>query len=338
MTRSLFRKNAISILSIIILIGFTASASAEKAIEWTMVSPLTPGISYLSMYKEMCENISKKSDGRLRITFLSFGEHPYKGADIPKAVRDNLVQIGNTADVYISSLEPSISIMSVPFLYDSLDHAKRVYKEMLPGHFSPLLDSKYNSKVLTGFLVSGAAIHADAPLTSLEALQGRKIRVFNKDTGDMISMLGGTPVTVAFGELYTALQRGTINGCLTGMIGAKAAKVYEVVDHCTWWNWGYSYEFSMVNKEALGSLPVDLQKIVVAEGHATSQKIQTHQDRLPPEILVESMETYGIHAHGLPEKALKEFQEKTTPITKAWLKRAGADGNRAYEIYQRVKR
>jgi TRAP-type transport system periplasmic protein len=311
---------------------------AEEKIKWTMVSPLTPGISYVAMYEDMCKNIEKRSNGEMQINFLTFGQHPYKGADIPKAVRDNLIQIGNTADIYISSLVPSISIMSLPFLYNNLDQAKKVYKEMLPGHLNPLMNEKFNASILTGFLISGSAIHADIPLTSLDSLKGRKIRVFNKDTGDMISMLGGTPVSIAFGELYTALQRGTINGCLTGMIGAKAAKVYEVVDNCTWWNWAFPYEFTMVNNNALNDLPTNLQKIVLEESAKTSLKIQAHQDRVPAEILVDAIETYGISAHGLTKDARKQFQEKTKEITQEWLKRSGESGKRAYEIYERVSK
>ncbi len=323
-------------LTVIFCIIFSTVSWAEKTIQWTMVSPLTQGISYIKIYKQMCEEIEAKSNGRLKIKLLTYGEHPYKNADILNAVKNNIVQIGNTADVYISSSVPSISIMSLPFRYNDLNHAKAVFKEMLPGHFNPLVEEKYGSSMLTGFLISGSAIHANIPLNSLKALDGRKIRVFNKESGKMVSLLGGTPVTISFGELYTALQRGTIDGCLTGMIGAEAAKIYEVVKHCTWWSWSFPYEFTMINNKALNALPQDLQQIVKEVGAATSLKLQTHQDRVPAEILVSSIEDYGINAHGLSAETKQAFKEKTNEITETWLEKTGDNGKRAFSIYQKV--
>jgi len=252
------------------------------------------------------------------------------------AVRDGTIQMGNTADVYVSSLEPAIAFMGLPFLFDNLDHAKQTYEALKEPYFQKILHDRYNSEMLLGFLISGAAIHADVPLDSLDALNGRKIRVFGKESGQMIELLGGTPVTVAFAELYTALQRGTIDGAVTGMLGAKAAKIYEVVKHNTWWNWSYALEFIMVNDEAMASLPGDLQQIVREESAAAAAKVQALQDRLPAEILVESLETYGITATGLTKETVAQFRETTKPVTEGWLETTGDEGKSAYEIYQKV--
>lgn len=325
------------VLSSSMALGLGAGgAFAQDSTEWTMVTPLTPGISYVPIYQEMIDNIEARSEGRLSINMLSFGQHPFKGGDIMTAVRDGTVQMGNTADAYVSSLEPAIAFMGLPFLFDDLDHAKEVFAELKDPYFAKILGEKYNSELALGFLISGAAIHADVPLNSLEALDGRKIRVFGKESGQMIDLLGGTPVTVAFGELYTALQRGTINGALTGMLGAQASKIYEVVGHNTWWNWSYVLEFIMINNDAMAALPEDLQAIVREETAIASERVQALQDRLPAEVLVESLETYGITSTGLDAETRALFKETTRPVTDDWLATTGDEGQTAYDIYEKV--
>jgi TRAP-type transport system periplasmic protein len=314
----------------------TAPASAQEKTEWTMISPLTPSISYVPIYEEMIDAIETRSEGRLSISLLTFGQHPFEGGEIMTAVRDGAVQMGNTADAYVSAQEPAIAFMGLPFLFNDIAHAKRVYGELEDAYFGKILAEKYNSRLLLGFLISGAAIHADVPLDSLDALDGRKIRVFGKESGQMIELLGGTPVTVSFGELYTALQRGTINGALTGMLGAQASKIYEVVDNNTWWNWSYVLEFIMVNEDAFAALPEDVQQIVLEEGAKATQKVQALQDRLPAEVLVESIEKYGITSTGLDAETRELFRNTTKPVTEDWLATTGETGKMAYDVYLSV--
>lgn len=314
----------------------STQAVAQDTTEWTMVSPLTPSISYVPIYEEMIDAIEQRSDGQLTINLLTYGQHPFEGGEIMTAVRDGVAQMGNTADAYVSAQEPAIAFMGLPFLFNDIGHAKKVYAELEEDYFGKILEEKYNSKLLLGFLISGAAIHADVPLDSLDALNGRKIRVFGKESGQMIELLGGTPVTVSFGELYTALQRGTINGALTGMLGAQASKIYEVVDNNTWWNWSYVMEFIMVNEDAFNALPADVQQIVLEEGAKANEKVQALQDRLPAEILVKSLETYGITSTGLDADTRELFRETTKPVTEDWLATTGETGQTAYDVYTSV--
>lgn len=315
----------------------SGAAYAQQA-EWTMITPLTPAIDYVSIYQDMIERIEERTDGDVKITLLTYGQHPFKDIDMVNAVKDNIVQIGNFADGYISSVEPSVLIMGMPFIFDDLEHAKTTFADLQEGLYAELFDEKFNSQPLTGFIVSGSAIHADVPLTDENSLKGRKIRVFGKESGEMIELLGGSPSTVSFGELYTALQRGTIDGALTGMIGAKAAKIYEVVDHNTWWNWSFPAEFTIVNNDALAALTDEQRAIVLEEGERASAELQALQDALPPQILAEALEEYGISAHGLSDSTRAKFREKTRPVVDDWLERSGDYGQRAYEIYENVSR
>ncbi|MBH8580917.1 TRAP transporter substrate-binding protein [Bisbaumannia pacifica] len=321
-------------LTTAMLAGASSAAQAQQTHEWTLVSPLTPAISYMALYQELADNISERSDGRLKINFLSYGQHPFSGAEILSAVRDGIVQMGNTADVYVSSMEPAIAFLGLPFLFDNLDQAKTVYAELEEPYYRQIFADQYNAELTTGFVISGSAIHSNRPLNSLEAMRGQKIRVFGHESGEMIRLLGGEPSTVAFGELYTSLQRGTIDGALTGMDGANAARVYEVVDHNTWWNWSYPVEFTFVNQDAMAALPEDLQEIVREEARLINERIQADRDIGTMRILVDSIEQHGITVSGLDAETLEEFRARTQPIRDDWLQETGELGQQAFSIYQ----
>lgn len=322
------------ILTSAMLAGASSTSQAQETHEWTLVSPLTPAISYMELYQELANNISERSDGRLKINFLSYGQHPFSGAEILSAVRDGVVQMGNTADVYVSSMEPSIAFLGLPFLFDNLEQAKAAYAELEDPYYRQIFADKYNAELTTGFVISGSAIHANQPLNSIEAMQGQKIRVFGHESGEMIRLLGGEPSTVAFGELYTSLQRGTIDGALTGMDGARAARVYEVVDNNTWWNWSYPVEFTFVNQDAMEALPEDLQEIVREEANLINERIQVDRDIGTMRILIDSIEQYGITVSGLDADTLEEFRTRTQPIRDEWLEETGELGQQAFSIYE----
>ncbi|MFC7369445.1 TRAP transporter substrate-binding protein [Vreelandella zhaodongensis] len=322
------------VLTAAMLVGASSTSQAQETHEWTLVSPLTPAISYMALYQELANNISERSDGRLKINFLSYGQHPFSGAEILSAVRDGVVQMGNTADVYVSSMEPSIAFLGLPFLFDNLEQAKAAYAELEDPYYRQIFADKYNAELTTGFVISGSAIHANRPLNSIEAMQGQKIRVFGHESGEMIRLLGGEPSTVAFGELYTSLQRGTIDGALTGMDGARAARVYEVVDNNTWWNWSYPVEFTFVNQDAMEALPEDLQEIVREEASLINERIQTDRDIGTMRILIDSIEQYGITVSGLDVDTLEEFRTRTQPIRDEWLEETGELGQQAFSIYE----
>ncbi|MGO2009215.1 TRAP transporter substrate-binding protein [Vreelandella alkaliphila] len=328
------KRFSLLILTSAMIAGASTTSQAQETHEWTLVSPLTPAISYMALYQELANNISERSDGRLKINFLSYGQHPFSGAEILSAVRDGVVQMGNTADVYVSSMEPSIAFLGLPFLFDNLEQAKAAYAELEDPYYRQIFADKYNAELTTGFVISGSAIHANQPLNSIEAMQGQKIRVFGHESGEMIRLLGGEPSTVAFGELYTSLQRGTIDGALTGMDGARAARVYEVVDNNTWWNWSYPVEFTFVNQDAMEALPEDLQEIVREEANLINERIQVDRDIGTMRILIDSIEHYGITVSGLDADTLEEFRARTQPIRDEWLKETGELGQQAFSIYE----
>jgi len=321
-----------------LLIGWPALQAKAETVKWKWMTPLVRSTNSIKHYTAMCQAITERSGGRLQVDPFVYGEHPFKGSDILGAVRDGLTDMGNTEDVYISSVEPPLGIMMVPFLFKDVEVAKKALARLVPEVFEPILNEKYNATIVTSYLICGEAVHAKKLLDNIDALKGQKIRVWGKETGDTISLLGGTPVTVAYGELYTAIQRGTIDGALTSINGAMSTKIHEVAKYVTWWDFAFPWEFTIVNRDKLKSLPEDLQQIIREEGQKASQACQAMNELEPTSELLWSMKSYGTVATALTPQIHKQIQEKVKPVWLDWTKRAGPEGQKALQIVEELSK
>ncbi len=75
------------------------------------------------------------------------------------------------------------------------------------------------------------AIVSRTPILSPADFKGKKIRVFSEGQVEAVRLLGGAPVTIAFAEVYTALQHGTVDAAIIGFQGVDSQKMHEVAKH-----------------------------------------------------------------------------------------------------------
>jgi len=91
------------------------------------------------------------------------------------------------------------------------------------------------------------------PIAGIADLKGCKVRVAGPSQGDFLNALGAQPVAIAFGEVYTALERGTVDCAVTGTGTGNAQKWYEVTSNLytlvtSWGISGYMVNLAWWNK------------------------------------------------------------------------------------------
>jgi tripartite ATP-independent transporter DctP family solute receptor len=145
-----------------------------------------------------------------------------------------LVQIGSldmmkTSAAVLENFSPTIKVFGIPYLFKDKDHYYRVLdgsvgEELLNG------TEKYWLKGL-GYYDSGSRSFytIDKPLEKPDDLNGLKIRVQESQTAiDMVKSLGGSPTPISWGELYTALQQGVVDGAENNPPSFYLSRHYEV--------------------------------------------------------------------------------------------------------------
>jgi len=137
-----------------------------------------------------------------------------------------------TSAASIENFVPEMGVFGLPYLFRDVDHFWAVLKSNLGKE----LLQKGNSKFLLGlcYYDSGSRnfYSKDRPIHTPDDLEGLKIRVMNSRTAmDMVSSLGAAPTPIAWGELYTALAQGTVDGAENNPPSFTTNKHYEVCKH-----------------------------------------------------------------------------------------------------------
>ncbi len=137
----------------------------------------------------------------------------------------------------LESFEPAYGAFNVPYLFHNRDHFYRVLQ-------SKVGEDILNSSIDKGFIgityydAGARSFYANKAINTPADLKGMKIRVQPSPTAvQMIKLMGGSPTPLAYGELYTALQQGVVDGAennptaLTTSRHGEVAKVFSMDEH-----------------------------------------------------------------------------------------------------------
>lgn len=83
--------------------------------------------------------------------------------------------------------------------------------------------TKFNARLVALGNNPPIVFWCNKPISGLADLKGKKVRVFNTTQSDFVSAIGGTTITMAFGEVVPALQRNVVDCALTGTLSGNTA-------------------------------------------------------------------------------------------------------------------
>jgi tripartite ATP-independent transporter DctP family solute receptor len=180
-----------------------------------------------------------------------------------EGMRFGTVDAGIITNAVIAQLEPAFSINDLPFLYATEAQAHKT----LDGEIGQELGAKLATKgiVLLGFMEGGFRnmINNKRPVSLPADVKGVKYRVMQNPVFiDMFNSLGGSAVPMAWGETFTAVQQGTIDGLEIPLAVIDANKYYEVTKFLSLTNHTYSAIGLVMSKRALDKLPAELRAVV----------------------------------------------------------------------------
>ena len=137
-----------------------------------------------------------------------------------------------TSAAAIENFVPTMSVFGQPYIFRDSEH----YWKVLEGEIGKDLLRQGESRFLQGlcYYDSGSRnfYTKTKPIRTPDDLKGQKIRVMNSKTAiDMVKLMGGSPTPIAWGELYSALAQGTVDGAENNLPSFTSNKHYEVCKH-----------------------------------------------------------------------------------------------------------
>lgn len=174
------------------------------------------------------KRLEQKSKGKLKVEIYPFGQLGGERETL------ELLQIGSLdiAKVSAGVLEnfiPEYKVFSIPYLFRDKEHMTRIYDG--PVGKSILAEGqKFNLQGLTFYDAGSRSFYTTKkPVTAPADLKDMKIRVMKSNMAiSMLYELGAAPTPISFGELYTALQQGVVDGAENNIPSYYTSKHYEV--------------------------------------------------------------------------------------------------------------
>ncbi len=179
----------------------------------------------------MAEDLKIRSNGTMTITL-----YPNQQLGSERQTLE-LLQIGSVGMTKVSAavlenFAPNVKVVSLPYIFESKEHAHAV------------LDSDIGRDLLTEsepFWLRGLTFYdagsrsfytSDNMVEQPQQLAGKKIRVQPSITAmNMVKAMGGSPTPIAWGELYTALQQGVVDGAENNPPSYYSSRHYEVAPY-----------------------------------------------------------------------------------------------------------
>jgi len=186
----------------------------------------------------------------------------------------------------MTSIVDEFGIFEMPYLVKDREHMKRIEKEIVWPKLSPLAEKK-GYKILAVWENGFRHItNNKQPIVVPEDLKDIKLRTpQGKWRVKMFKAYGANPTAMAFSEVFTALQTGTMDGQENPFVQIYSAKFQEVQKYISLTGHVYTPAYPTMGLKKFESLPADVQKILVEEAKATQDFVYKHAAKLDNELL-----------------------------------------------------
>ncbi|WP_256837794.1 TRAP transporter substrate-binding protein [Ornithinimicrobium faecis] len=202
------------------------------------------------------EELSEATDGRWDIEV-----HPNAtlGAqdETIQLVSDGGVDLSIVSAPQLENLNDDFVVFSLPTVFDSVESQMSVIndQEVLGDVYSSLEESS-NFSVIGGLTQGARSFYVeDGPIETPADMAGKKIRVQESPVFiAMIEALGASPTPMAYGEVYTGLQSGVIDGAENNEVSYFTQKHFEVAPFWSYSNHLVGADFLIANTGTLDSM------------------------------------------------------------------------------------
>jgi len=180
--------------------------------------------------KKFAELVNEKSGGRIKIDVFPSAQLGEEKAVIEQ-VQLGAIEFTRVSSGALAGFNKDYGVFSLPYIFDSQEHMWNFLKGEAG---EKLLESLESSKMkgLTYFDPGSRSFYTKEPVTKIEDLKGKKIRVIqNQVNVDLMEALGASATPMPYGDVFSAIQTGVIDGAENNYPSYYSSKHYEVAKY-----------------------------------------------------------------------------------------------------------
>ncbi|MGY6548977.1 MAG: TRAP transporter substrate-binding protein [Roseinatronobacter sp.] len=272
------------------LLASVAMGSAAMACEITLRSSDThpDGYPTVAAVEHMGTLITERTDGRICIEIYHSAQLGQE-ADTIEQTRFGVIDLNRVSMGPFNNLIEETRVVSLPFIFRDTAHMHRV------------MDGPIGDEILAAFAPHGfvglayfdggsrSFYNRTRPITSIEDMAGLRIRVIQSDVFvDMMSALGASATPMPFGEVFSAIQTGVIDGAENNWPSFESTGHFEVAQYYTLTEHLIVPEVLVMSQIAWDRLSAEDQQIIrdaARESIAVNRQLWAEREQASEEIV-----------------------------------------------------
>jgi tripartite ATP-independent transporter DctP family solute receptor len=327
------KKGLTLLLAVMLIIPLTTGVSAKT---WTLKyghvdSPTMTaddhiGGLFLKNY------IESRSQGRIKVEIYPASQLG-NFRELIEGVQLGTLELANTTVGGMNQFFPQIQVTDIPYMYRDDLVAEKVGQGPFYDDLREAILKKTGNVRLVAVGNTGrwrSFFTTKKQIKSAKDLKGVKMRTINSPLQiEMVKFLGGNPTPVAWGELYTALQSGVVEGTKNAISDVVGKKFHENVKYLCVDEHAYLYGYWWMSDSWLKSLPKDLQTLVI-DGVKQAANVQMEFNKYLDIVMTEEFLKSGGTIY-VPNEAEKATFKAAKPVIKKWFVTNIPDGQLWYD-------
>ena len=245
-------------LTALAALAATPAMAQDAPVKMNVIGTWNSMTNYNDREAPFWRGLPKETEGQIISTIGSYSEFGLKGFEVMRMLKQGVFDFAYGLPGYVAAENAIFEGGDLSSVSQDIATQRKVAEAYFPILEKAFADI-YNAKLLQLYPFPSQILYCKTPVKSIADLEGKKIRVYATTLGDFVEGVGGTSVTVAFGEVIPALEKGVVDCAITGTMSAYTAKWYQAAEYVYTMRVGWGLAFGAMNMAKWESMSPEMQ-------------------------------------------------------------------------------
>ncbi len=217
------------------------------------------------------KELAAASGGKLSGNIKSVTELNLKGTEVLRLLKTGVFDFAAMLPIYVEDGAAIVEAVDISAVARSFAMSREIANIWMP-EMQKVMEERHGSLVLGTFTWPEQNFYCRGDIKSVADLKGKKVRVQGTSQADLVKGLGGSAVTLSFGEVVPALEKGVVDCSITGTMPAYKAKWHEVTNTLFRLPVGFTASLWAVNLKTWNGLSPATQALLKKEFASLSDR------------------------------------------------------------------
>ena len=284
--------------------------------------------------EKVAQLVKERTDGAVEFQLFPAGQLG-QAREMNEGVQLGLMEGTVSPAAFLAGFNPAVSVLDIPFLYPA-DLQKAA--ELRNGAFGDAVLASFEPLGFHAVAIwpnGRKSFTSNKPLDSVEAFSGQRFRVMDSQVlMEQFNAVGASAVALPFGELYTALQTGVVDGQENALDTIATMKYNEVQDNLLVSGHGANEDVVLFNPAWWNSLPEEYRTAITEAFEEVRPEVEQIKEASQKKAL-ETLSAAGMNVRELTDEERTKLREIMYPRARdAYVQQAGDTGKGIIATYE----